>query len=70
MISRRSLEGGTGGLFQVVSWYDEATETQRTVQIDSATYCATMEEVKSTNPLWTSCSLTDSNRFSTKQGSS
>ena len=31
MMSRRDLEGGNGGLFQVVSWYDETIETLITV---------------------------------------
>jgi hypothetical protein len=31
MISGRDLEGGSGGLFQVVSWYDETIETLSTV---------------------------------------
>jgi len=30
MISGRDLEGGSGGLFQVVSWYDETIETLST----------------------------------------
>jgi hypothetical protein len=31
MISGRDLEGDSGGLFQVVSWYDETIETLCTV---------------------------------------
>ena len=31
MISGRDLEGGSGGMLKVVSWYDETIETHSTV---------------------------------------